>query len=73
MKVCLVYFERVYISLQRDGHGPNEVAEKTLTLKALNKNCSRRHFNFLLLHGAEPYRILAVKHRILVVIFGLYL
>ena len=24
------------------------------------------------IHGAEPYRILAVKHRILVVIFGLY-
>ena len=23
-------------------------------------------------HGAKPYRILAVKHRILVVIFGLY-
>ena len=27
---------------------------------------------FELYHGAEPYRILAVKHRILVVIFGLY-
>ena len=26
MTVCSVYFGRVYISLQRDGHGPNEVA-----------------------------------------------
>ena len=24
-----------------------------------------------IMHGAEPYRILAVKHRVLVVIFGL--
>ena len=26
----------------------------------------------VIFHGAEPYRILAVKHRILIVIFGLY-
>ena len=29
-------------------------------------------YGCVLLHGAKPYRILAVKHRILVVIFGLY-
>ena len=26
MQVCLVYIERVYISLQRDGYVPNVVA-----------------------------------------------
>ena len=44
-----------------------ELGQLLIEISSLLEKISRG-----LYHGAEPYRILAVKHRILVVIFGLY-
>ena len=41
------------ISSKNDFSEPMQSLIDMLTLKALNKNCSRRHFNFLLLSFEE--------------------